>query len=169
MKRVAITGPECTGKTTLAKQLAGHYHTAWVPEFAREYLGDLGRPYRYEDIELIARGQIALEDKIRPDAEDILFSDTCLLVCKVWSFDKFGRCEDWIERHIAEKPYDLYLLPHPNIAWESDGLREDGDRRDSLLDTYRTELAALNRKVAEVIATDESRLPAAIEAIEALL
>jgi nicotinamide riboside kinase len=31
-------GPESTGKTTLAIQLADHYKTAWVPEFARDFL-----------------------------------------------------------------------------------------------------------------------------------
>ena len=50
IKRIAITGPESTGKSELAKGLAEHYHTLWVPEYAREYLNKLGSPYEYEDI-----------------------------------------------------------------------------------------------------------------------
>ena len=37
MLRVALTGPESTGKTTLSRQLAEHYHTVWAPEYARQY------------------------------------------------------------------------------------------------------------------------------------
>ena len=37
-KRIVLFGPESTGKTTLAKKLAYHFQTNWVPEFAREYL-----------------------------------------------------------------------------------------------------------------------------------
>ena len=36
--KIVLFGPESTGKTTLAKQLAKHYNTVWVPEYAREYL-----------------------------------------------------------------------------------------------------------------------------------
>lgn len=169
MKRIAITGPECTGKTTLAKQLAQHYNTTWVPEFAREYLGDLGRPYRYEDIGLIARGQRALEEKKTKETDELLFCDTCLLVCKVWSLYKFGKCEPWISEHILQNPYNLYLLPHPNITWEVDPLRESPTGRDRLLNTYRSELSALDVPMAEIIASGEHRLVAAIEAIENLL
>ncbi|VAW30185.1 hypothetical protein MNBD_BACTEROID07-850, partial [hydrothermal vent metagenome] len=38
LKRIAITGPESTGKSELAAWLASAYQTSWVPEYAREYL-----------------------------------------------------------------------------------------------------------------------------------
>ncbi|MDV7398455.1 ATP-binding protein, partial [Arthrospira platensis SPKY1] len=55
--RIALTGPESTGKTTLAKALAARFDTVWAPEYARTYLERLGRPYQYGDLEVIARGQ----------------------------------------------------------------------------------------------------------------
>ena len=59
--RIAITGPESTGKSTLARQLAEHYQTTWVPEFARVYLDQLGRPYEEGDLVSIAKGQLQAE------------------------------------------------------------------------------------------------------------
>jgi nicotinamide riboside kinase len=50
LKRIAVTGPESTGKSLLTEQLARHYNTVWVPEFARSYLEKLGRPYDEDDI-----------------------------------------------------------------------------------------------------------------------
>jgi nicotinamide riboside kinase len=38
--KIVLFGPESTGKTTLSKQLAAHYNTYWVPEYARSYLQD---------------------------------------------------------------------------------------------------------------------------------
>ena len=61
MIRVAITGPESTGKSSLAKVLAEHYNTLWVPEYSREYIDNLDRDYTYEDVEKIAVSQIQKE------------------------------------------------------------------------------------------------------------
>ena len=62
MKKIVIIGPESTGKSTLCQQLAAYYQTLWVPEFAREYLLALRKQYTFEDLLIIAKGQIALED-----------------------------------------------------------------------------------------------------------
>ena len=35
--KIAIVGPESTGKSTISKGLAQHYQTLWVPEYARYY------------------------------------------------------------------------------------------------------------------------------------
>lgn len=60
MKKIVIVGPESTGKSTLSQELsqhyANHYPTAWVPEYAREFLDELDRPYTYEDLLTIAKG-----------------------------------------------------------------------------------------------------------------
>ncbi len=56
-------GPESTGKSTLCRLLAKHYHTIWCPEYAREYLLANGKNYTYRDLLSIAKGQIELEDE----------------------------------------------------------------------------------------------------------
>ena len=63
MKRIAIVGPECTGKTSLSLDLAAHYETHWVSEYARQYLDQLGREYVQEDLLHIAKGQLSTEDE----------------------------------------------------------------------------------------------------------
>ena len=40
-KRISVVGAESTGTTTLARDLAEHYHTVWVPEYGREYCANL--------------------------------------------------------------------------------------------------------------------------------
>ena len=72
MKKVVITGPECTGKTSLAKALANHYNTRWVPEFARDFLNNLDRPYVEEDLLEIAKGQLNLESQFEKEGSPIL-------------------------------------------------------------------------------------------------
>ena len=56
---IVITGPESTGKTELAAQLAQSLNCKWIPELSREYIARLGRPYQYSDVEEIARLQIS--------------------------------------------------------------------------------------------------------------
>jgi nicotinamide riboside kinase len=62
LKKIVIIGPESTGKSTLCSQLAVHYGTIWVREYAREYLLEHGTDYSYEDLLKIAQGQIRLEE-----------------------------------------------------------------------------------------------------------
>lgn len=166
MRRIAITGPECTGKTMLAQQLAAHFKTAWVPEYAREYLNALSRPYEYDDIIQIARGQLRDEENLAAKATNFLFCDTCLLVCKVWSLVRFGRVDAWIEEMIITRPYDLYILPQPDIEWTADPLRENPEDRWQLLERYRDELTQLRRSWIEVSGSPDERLNRAIAAIE---
>lgn len=124
IKKVVVTGPESTGKSTLSKALAASLQTSWVPEFAREYLHTLARPYTEEDLLYIASQQMMLEDKIAFAARDILICDTNLYVIKVWSEHKFGYCHEWILEQIAVRHYDMYLLTDIDMPWEEDPLRE---------------------------------------------
>ena len=64
IKKFVVIGPESTGKSTLCSQLAEHYQTTWVPEYAREYLEKNRTGYNYDDLLIIAKGQIELEEGI---------------------------------------------------------------------------------------------------------
>ena len=74
--KVVVFGPESTGKTTLAKALASHYQTEWVPEYAREYLQEkwdrTRQTCRPEDLPPIASGQIALENTLTRSANRVV-------------------------------------------------------------------------------------------------
>lgn len=128
--KIVLTGPESTGKSSTSRELALALDTVWVPEYAREYLSRLGRPYQEEDLERIARGQLESEDQRAAHAADILICDTDLYVIKIWSEYKYGRCSPWILEQIALRSYDLYLLGYPDMAWEEDPLREHPDPKD---------------------------------------
>lgn len=136
LKRVAITGPESTGKTKLTAWLANAYETMWVPEYAREYLEENGPDYTLNDVVAIARGQLAQENTVAENTQKILFCDTDLLVTKIWCEVVFGTCPEWIEQQFRTHRYDLYLLCYPDIPWEPDPLRENPDDRVELFALY---------------------------------
>ena len=166
MFRIAITGPESTGKSLLAKQLADHYHTFYVPEISREYLDKLGRKYVFEDIALIAKEQFALENIIAAKAKGYLFCDTEFIVTKIWSHYKYGKCDPWIEEMALTHRYDLYLLCNIDIPWEEDPLREHPNNRNELFEIYCKELVNLKADFRIISGKGKSRLKNAILAVE---
>lgn len=169
MIRIAITGPESTGKSWLAENLAKSYHTSWVPEYAREYLKKLNRPYAYDDILAIARGQMASEDLALQSTDKFLFSDTECLVTKIWCDVKYKRCHPWIIDQIERRPYDLYLLCNIDLPWQPDPQREHPHLREYLFDLYYAELNDRKLPFGIVNGSGEARLACATEIISRVL
>lgn len=175
LKKVVIIGPESTGKSSLCEALASHYHTDWVPEYAREYLLQRGPRYGPEDLPVIARGQLALEDRhvaiAAAAARSLLFIDTDLYVMKVWSEFVYGHCDPWILDQIATRSYDAYLLCRPDLPWMADPLREypDLESRDRLFHIYRDCLINQSTPWAEIGGHGDARIAAGIAAVESLI
>ena len=139
MIRIAITGPESSGKTTLAEQIASKLNGTLVPEFARNYLLERNGIYSYNDLEVIAIGQVnSCEITL---SSNLLVSDTELLVMKIWSEFKFGKCSDSILKLLENQTFDHYFLCRPDIPWEEDPLREHPEQREELYTLYFKELA----------------------------
>lgn len=171
--KIAITGPESTGKTTLAASLASRLpHGAWVPEYARTYLATLPAPavYTPADLEAIARGQLAAEAAaaaLLPPAA-WLVCDTDLLVVLIWAEERFGTAPAWL-RTAALHPaaYAHRLLLRPDLPWQPDPLREHPDpaARAYLFDRYRQTLRAAGLPFTEIGGTGERRVEAALRAI----
>lgn len=166
MKKIAITGPESTGKSWLARELAKHYKTAWVPEFARDYLTSLARPYDYNDILEIAQNQFRNNQEAEAKASRLLFCDTELIVTKIWCDVKYGKCHPWIEEHIQKQNFDLYLLTDIDLPWEPDPQREHPHMRQHLIELYINELESLNFPYRIVSGRQEERLRNAMKAVE---
>jgi len=167
--KVAITGPESTGKSMMAGQLADHYTTVWVPEYARLHLLKLNRPYNYDDVLEIAKKQLATEKVFDSLAKKVLFSDTDLLVTKIWCEDKFEKCHPWILDNLKKQHFDLYLLMDIDLPWEYDPMREDENRRKFLFDWYQKELEEYNCNYRIISGRDELRLKNAIREVDKLV
>lgn len=140
VKKIALLGPESSGKTTLCRQLAEHYHTVWVPEYARDHIVALKRDYTLDDILFSAKQQLENEDRQLKKANRFLFCDTELLIAKVWCEDAFQQSPPWLEETIRQHTYDLYLLSLPDIPFKADAVRENPHRRGFFFDWYRREL-----------------------------
>jgi NadR type nicotinamide-nucleotide adenylyltransferase len=169
LKKIVIIGPECTGKSTLCKQLAEHYNTIWCPEFAREYLLQHGKQYNYDDLLKIAMGQLALEDSLSTKVRNgLYFIDTDMYVMKVWSEVAFNNCHKWILNQIAERSYDLHLLCNVDLPWVQDELREypDLEMRKRLYKMYKDLMINSGGKWSEVSGSHSERLQTAITLID---
>ncbi|MEL6559299.1 MAG: ATP-binding protein [Bacteroidota bacterium] len=169
IRKIAIVGPESTGKTTLAKQLAEKYETKWVPEYAREYLEALDRNYVKDDLLVIARGQLQSETQYETSARELLICDTNLVVIKVWSEYKYGSLDKWIEHQLENRSYDLYLLTNCDIPWEEDVLRENPENREYLFKQYEAFLKESQLPYVVIEGSEEEeRLAMAIKNINNL-
>jgi NadR type nicotinamide-nucleotide adenylyltransferase len=142
MHKIVICGPESTGKTTLCRELAEHYQTTWVPEFAREYIGRLNRKYTYDDVEIIAKKQIQQWESISHDENNLVFFDTGLIITKVWFSEVYNKVPFWLENELTNYKPDMYLLCYYDIEWEFDTIRENGndEQRAYLFAKYLEEI-----------------------------
>ncbi len=169
MIRIAITGSESTGKSWLAEQLAKHYKTEWVPEYAREYLEKLGHLYEYDDILAIASGQLEAEEKAALIADRMLLCDTDFIVTKIWCNVKYNRCHPWILEMAETHRYDLYLLCNIDLPWQFDPLREHPAMRNTLFDMYQQELKSNNFNFRIISGSGNDRLNCAVKEVDNFL
>jgi len=169
MIKIAILGPESTGKTYLAKALAEEYKMPWVPEYSRNYLTNLGRPYVQSDLLEIASGQMTLEKGMSRMAPKLLFLDTDLHVIKIWSEYKYGNCDPWIVQQMEMQHCDMYLLTYHDVPYEEDPLRENPDERPQLFDIYEQLMKDRGLQYRVMKGSHESRLAQAKQYINALL
>ena len=182
VRKVVIVGPESTGKSTLAGQLAAFYNTQWVPEYAREYLLTHGMNYQYTDLLDVAKGQLALEDRFveklsiadkNPPAlpDKILILDTDMYVMKVWCEFVFSNCHLWILDQVVTRKYDLYLLCNTDLPWVKDELREypDLESRQKLYLMYRDIMINQSTPWVDVKGDYDERFERAVQGINQYL
>ena len=168
-KRVCVFGPESTGKSTLTRDLAAHFHTAAVPEYARTHLEAQGGAIEAADIEIIARGQIAAERATAPNANRLLVCDTNLWLTTIWSRTLFGDCPAWIEEAAATHAYDLYLLTDVDVPYVDDSVRYLPEERRSFFNRCRDLLESKGFPYVVIGGSWEQRFQKAVEAVASLL
>lgn len=164
MKKVVLTGPESTGKTTLANHLSQIFEVGSVEEYARKYLEQLDRPYTQSDLKEIAQGQILAENE-QKRSSDKLICDTDLLTIKVWSEFKYASCDPWIIEQLKKRMPDLYLICYPDLEWQFDPQRENPNDVKELFEIYLAEVKKLKVSYEIIQGKGESRFKRAEEAL----
>jgi nicotinamide riboside kinase len=131
--KIAITGPESSGKSTLASWLSEEINGTYCEEFARSYLTDK-ISYGQQDLVEITKGQLEIWSNADPKKH--LIADTELIVIEIWSRWKYKNCDDFITSQIMKQDFDLYFLCKPDIPWIYDPLRESPNEREELYKIY---------------------------------
>ena len=136
--KIILTGPECSGKTTLCNKLKMYFKLPANKEFARSYLEKLNRKYVKKDLTFIAKKQLESE-------RNKILLDTDLITIKIWSNYKYNDCDQWILDKILKQKTEsrFYFLCKGDLSWVQDGLRENQDDRDLLFELYKNELDQL--------------------------
>lgn len=169
IKKIAVVGPESTGKSTMSEQLAAYYNTVWVPEYAREYCENLTAPCTWQDEINMFRGQLELENRLLPQANKLLICDTTFITVKIWSDYTFGKSPQEVLDELPRHPYDFYLLMDIDLPWEEDPLRDFPHLREHFMAVWYAELQALNASYAKISGNDEVRFKNAVTAVNKYL
>ena len=171
MKRIVLTGAECTGKSTLAKALSCHYGEPWTTEFVRSYVDQLDRELIQADLEEIFSGQIAAEDAGWAKSRRFVIHDTNLLSSIIYANHYYETTFDWVNEAILKRDYTLYLLCSPDgIKWEDDpGQRDSPSAREKLHSMFEESLEKLKLPYLQLSGDEPLRLSKAIKAIDEVL
>ena len=172
--KIVLFGPESTGKTTLAKELAAHFNTEWVPEFSREYLqqkwDEEQKICELPDILPIARGQMALENEKCRTAKNVFFCDTNLLETVVYSRAYFdGFCDPAVLKPALKAEYDLYFLTYIDVPWVKDDLRDRPQQREFMFSEFQKTLEENNLPYVLLKGDFRERFTTAVKIVEKLL
>ncbi len=158
MKKIVVTGPESTGKSLISEYLGEKLNVPWIPEFAREYISEINRPYTYSDVEHIAHSQILQLSEKEQLNPPFLILDTWLIITKVWFEEVFKKYPSWIDAELGKHKIDLYLVCMPDVPWVPDPLRENGgEKREYLLNRYLEEIKKTGCNFVLISGIGESR------------
>lgn len=158
MKKIIITGPESTGKSTLTAGLASHYKAMQVNEYARNYIENLNRKYNYDDVVHIAKTQIKQLSK-NYEENKIVFFDTGLIITKVWFEKVFNKVPSFVYKALENIKIDMYLLCFPDLEWKADNVRENGgEKRILLFNEYEKQLSGYGFNYSIISGLENQRL-----------
>lgn len=164
--KIAVVGPESTGKSTMAQFLAKQLKTVCVPEYSRYYCRSLNNQYTLQDELNMFYGQVALEEALVPLAqEQILICDTTFLTVKIWSDYLFGHTPQEVTDKIQQHQYDLYLLMDIDLAWQDDPLRDFPEQRGHFMEVWKSELERINGRYRIISGQNDQRLENGLAAV----
>lgn len=173
MFKIAVIGPESTGKSNLSEYLANHFNCYWVPEFAREYCAQLDRECDMQDELNIFYGQLKKEREIFIKSlaanKELLICDTTIVTVKVWTEHVFKTCPDVVQKEFNHRHYDLYLLTNNDLPWEDDPLRNFPNEREYFFNLYLNILQENKLNFSIVSGVNLERYQNAVNAVNEFL
>lgn len=173
MYKIAVIGPESTGKSNLSEYLANHYNCLWVPEFAREYCANLDSDCDMQDELNIFYGQLYSERAVFKESlkanHKLLICDTTIVTVKVWTEHVFKNTPDVVDREFNHRHYDLYLLTNNDLPWEDDPLRNFPNQREYFYEWYLRLLKENNLNFRIVSGVYKERFQNAIDLVDQFL
>jgi nicotinamide riboside kinase len=164
--RIVLTGPESTGKTTLARALAAELQAPCVPEASR-LLAEAMAPASLSaaTVEPIARLAMRMADEALAHAPALAVFDTDLVSTVVYARHYYGSCPEWIVEEARHRRAECYLLCLPDLPWVADGVRDQPTARESLLTSFRAVLREIEADAVEIHGVGDARLSAARAAV----
>ena len=165
MIKVAITGPESSGKTTLSQSLSDHFKVGYIPEFARTYLEQTNGIYTQANLDEMAKGQLT---SIESSPHSITICDSDFSVLEIWSSYKYGNVSELINEFVKKDIFDLHILCSPDIPWEEDPQRENPNNRDELFELYKQSLITHNKYFIVVSGDHTNRMEKSLKNIDGL-
>jgi NadR type nicotinamide-nucleotide adenylyltransferase len=172
VKRIVIIGSESSGTTTLARALAEHYRTVWVPEYGRTYSEGrqyVGQPWRTDEFIHIATEQVRMEDALALLANRVLICDTDAFATSIWHERYMGAPSDDVKAITASRKYDLYVVTDVNIPFEQDDIRDGESFRQWMQGRFVEELSKGPTPMILVSGPHEERFAAAVKRIDEIL
>ncbi len=172
--KIVLFGPESSGKTTLAAQLATHYCSEWVPEYMRTYLElkweNSKTPIEKRDLLPIAKGHIKAENRLTPLTNQLLFLDTNVLQIKTYcEYYYNGWCPSQLIKASQQHQYNYYFLTNIDVPWQNDNLRDRPNDRDKMFRIFEQQLIKNKAPYTILEGSKQERLTHAIAVIDTLI
>lgn len=173
VRRVAIIGAECVGKTELARRLADELPGVWIPEYLREFCDRAGRtPQPHEQSHILAEQRRREDEALRLAGQrqvGWVLADSAPLVTAAYSELLFADVSLHERAIVHHATYHATLLLIPDLPWEADGILRDGPAvREAFHALLRQRLAEAGVPFTVIGGTGEDRWLAAAAALRGL-
>jgi HTH-type transcriptional repressor of NAD biosynthesis genes len=144
LQLICFNGPESTGKSVMAKKMAAHFNTEYVPEVAREMI--TSNAFTVDDIIRIGKAQSDRVLQKLKTADRYLFCDSDLITTQIYSSYYLNEVPAILSELEKQITYDHYFLFDIDVPWMDDGLRDLGNDnlRQRMFDTFTSEIEKRN-------------------------
>jgi HTH-type transcriptional repressor of NAD biosynthesis genes len=165
VKKICFIGPESTGKSTCAKNIAQHFNTVYNPEYAKSLIEQQNGNFYLDNVEQTAFAQIYKEKALSKFANKLLICDSDPLTTMIWSETLFNTCPESVKKLAIQSSYDVIFLFDYNTPYTIDIHRNltkshmekiDQDRKDFFY-KMKSHLDQMNKEYIVITGSYEQR------------